>query len=148
MYLVAIMDWYSRRILTWRLSNTLDTTFCVDALNEALTLYGSPDIFNTDQGAQFTSQLFTTCLLNAGIKISMDGKGCWVDNVMIERFWKSLKYECVYLSDLASATEAKRVIKNWINFYNNERPHSTFGGQTLWQVYNQNLKEISTKQAA
>jgi len=148
MYLVAIMDWYSRRILTWRLSNTLDTAFCVDALQEALTLYDSPDIFNTDQGAQFTSQIFTTCLSHAGIKISMDGKGCWVDNVMIEPFWKSLKYECVYLSDLASAGEAKQVIESWIYFYNNERPHSTFGGQTLLQVYNQGLTDISMKQAA
>lgn len=97
LYLVAVMDWYSRKILTWRLSNTMDSDFCVDALNDAIQRYGKPRIFNTDQGAQFTSKVFTDVLKNAGILISMDGRGQWKDNVFIERFWRSLKYECVFL---------------------------------------------------
>lgn len=135
-YLVAIMDWYSRKVLSWRLSNTLDTLFCIEALQEALEIYGCPEIFNTDQGAQFTSQSFTEELNKFNIKISMDGKGCWMDNVFIERLWRSLKYECIYLSEFESVKEAKQAIENWFNFYNNNRPHSTFNGQTPEDVYN------------
>lgn len=135
-YLVAIMDWYSRKVLSWRLSNTMDTLFCLEALQEALNIYGCPEIFNTDRGAQFTSQSFTQELSKLNIKISMDGKGCWVDNVFIERLWRSLKYECIYLSEFESVKEAKQVIGNWFSFYNNNRPHSAFNGQTPEDVYN------------
>lgn len=135
LYLVAIMDWYSRKILSWRISNTLDTEFCVQALKEAIGRYGIPDIFNTDQGSQFTSFQFTNILKDYGIKISMDGKGCWMDNVFIERLWRSLKYECVYLNSFENGRHARVFIGNWMNHYNTERPHSTFDGQTPREVY-------------
>lgn len=135
LYLVAIMDWYSRKVLSWRISNTLDTEFCVQALKEALSLYGIPDIFNTDQGSQYTSLSFTNVLKDHGIKISMDGKGRWIDNVFIERLWRSLKYECVYLNNFENGQQAKGLIGNWINHYNRHRPHSTFDGQTPHEVY-------------
>ena len=135
LYLVAIMDWYSRKVLSWRLSNTLDTEFCTQALKEAITHYGTPDIFNTDQGSQFTSFKFTNILKDHEIKISMDGKGRWMDNVFIERLWRSLKYECVYLNNFEDGGQAKVLMGNWINHYNMSRPHSTFDGQTPHEVY-------------
>ena len=135
LYLVAIMDWYSRKVLSWRLSNTLDTEFCAQALKEAVARYGVPDIFNTDQGSQFTSFKFTNILKDHEIKISMDGKGRWMDNVFIERLWRSLKYECVYLNNFENGRQAKDHIGNWMNHYNLTRPHSTFDGQTPYEVY-------------
>jgi putative transposase len=124
-YLVAIMDWATRTVLSWRLSNTLDSDFCIDALEEALAKYGRPEIFNTDQGSQFTSQDFTQVLKEAGVRISMDGKGRWMDNVFIERLWRSLKYECVYLHDFQDGPQARQIIGAWLRYYNDERPHST-----------------------
>lgn len=135
LYLVAIMDWYSRKVLTWRLSNTMTTDFCEEALREAISLYGAPQIFNTDQGSQFTSFQFTNVLKDYHIKISMDGKGRWMDNIFIERLWRSLKYECVYLYHFENGKEAKTKISQWINHYNLTRPHSTFDGQTPHEVY-------------
>lgn len=135
LYLVAIMDWYSRKVLSWRISNTLDTEFCAQALKEAIGCYGIPDIFNTDQGSQFTSFQFTNILKDHGVKISMDGKGRWMDNVFIERLWRSLKYECVYLNNFENGHQAKVLIGNWMAHYNRERPHSTFDGQTPYEVY-------------
>lgn len=144
LYLVAIMDWYSRKVLSWRISNTLDVEFCVQALKEAIVHYGIPSIFNTDQGSQFTSFQFTNVLKDHGIKISMDGKGNWMDNVFIERLWRSLKYECVYLNNFENGDQARLHIENWINHYNTTRPHSTFDGQTPHEVYVRinNLNEI------
>ena len=135
LYLVAIMDWYSRKVLSWRLSNTFDAEFCAQALREAIDRYGIPDIFNTDQGSQFTSFQFTNILRDHGIRISMDGKGRWMDNVFIERLWRSLKYECVYLNNFENGRQAKDHIGNWMNHYNLTRPHSTFDGQTPYEVY-------------
>ena len=135
LYLVAIMDWYSRKVLSWRLSNTMDTAFCIEALEEAFMLHGRPEIFNTDQGSQFTSFDFTTVLKENGIKISMDGKGRWMDNVFIERLWRSLKYECVYLHAFENGLQARQEIGRWIAHYNETRPHSTFNGQTPNEVY-------------
>jgi len=136
-YLVAIMDLFSRKILTWRLSNTLDTRFCTEALNEALATYPKSDIFNTDQGAQFTSTEFTTILKQHDIQISMDSKGRWIDNVFIERFWRSLKYEEVYLRAYQSIPEAKAYISDYIQDYNHYRRHSSLDYQTPQSVYNQ-----------
>jgi putative transposase len=136
LYLVAIMDWQSRKVLSWRLSNTMDTHFCIEALEEALALYGVPEIFNTDQGSQFTSCEFTSVLKEHGINISMDGKGRWMDNVFIERLWRSLKYECVYLNALENGSQARHHIGAWLSPYNQTRPHSTFDGQTPDEVYN------------
>ncbi|MGB3562762.1 MAG: IS3 family transposase, partial [Thermoanaerobaculia bacterium] len=130
LYLVAIMDWSSRKVLSWRLSNTLEASFCVEALEEALERYEAPEIFNTDQGSQFTSLDFTSVLKNAGIKISMDGKGRWMDNVFIERLWRSLKYECAYLSEFATGSEARAGIGWWMSFYNERRPHSSLDDRT------------------
>lgn len=135
LYLVAIMDWATRYVLAWRLSNTLDARFCVEALNEALSRYGKPDIFNTDQGSQFTSLDFTGALKDAGTLISMDGRGRCMDNIFIERLWRSLKYEAVYLHELTDGFETERVIGAWIGFYNTERPHSALGGQTPAEAY-------------
>jgi len=134
-YVVAIMDWYSRRVLSWRVSNSMDADFCVDALEEAISRYGAPDIFNTDQGAQFTSDAFTGVLKAAGIQISMDGKGRWVDNVFVERLWRSLKYEEVYLKAYDSVAEARLGIGNYFRFYNCERRHQSLNRQTPDQVY-------------
>ena len=135
LYLVAIMDWASRLVLAWRLSNTLDAGFCTDALEEALARYGTPEIFNTDQGSQFTSIAFTARLQAAGIRISMDGRGRFMDNIFIERLWRSLKYEAVYLHDIADGFTARRVIGEWIGFYNAERPHMALGGRTPAEAY-------------
>ncbi len=135
LYLVAIMDWASRKVLAWRLSNTLDAEFCVAALEAALARCGRPDIFNTDQGSQFTSLAFTGCLAAAGIAISMDGRGRWMDNVFIERLWRSLKYECVYLNAFETGTEARAGIGRWIAYYNADRPHSSLGERTPDEAY-------------
>lgn len=135
LYLVAIMDWHSRRVLAWRLSTTQDTSFCVEALEEAIERYGQPEIFNTDQGSQFTSEAWTDVLKEHGIRISMDGKGRWMDNVFIERLWRSCKYECVYLNAFENMTDAKEKIGDWMGYYNHERPHSTFGDLTPDEVY-------------
>ena len=135
MYLVAVMDWFSRRILSWKISNCLETQFCLDAVNEALSFFGTPDVFNTDQGSQFTSTDFTSLLMSSGIKISMDGKGRWIDNVMIERFWRTIKYEYIYLNEFNNGTELKQGVQQWINNYNTQRPHSSFGGQTPHEMY-------------
>ena len=134
-YVVAIMDWYSRKVLAWRVSNSMDADFCVDALEEAISRYGAPDIFNTDQGAQFTSEAFTGVLKEAGIRISMDGKGRWVDNVFVERLWRSLKYEEVYLKAYETVAEARLGIGNYFRFYNCERRHQSLDRQTPDQVY-------------
>ena len=133
-YLVAIMDWHSRKVLSWRLSNTMDSDFCVDALEEAIARYGAPEIFNTDQGAQFTSEAFTSVLKSHGIKISMDGKGRWIDNVFIERLWRSVKYEEVYLHAYDSVNQARTSIGRYLAFYNAERKHQSLG-MTPDQVY-------------
>ena len=138
LYLVAVQDWASRKVLSWRLSNTMDVSFCVEALQEALDRYGPPEIFNSDQGCQFTSLEFTQTLKDAEVKISMDGKGRWMDNVFIERLWRSLKYECVYLHDFSTGSEARAVIQWWIDLYNARRPHSSLGGLTPDEAY-QNL---------
>lgn len=145
LYLVAVMDWYSRKVLSWRLSNTLDAHFCVDALKEAIDIYGVPEIFNTDQGSQFTGFQFTNVLKDNGIRISMDGKGRWMDNVFIERLWRSLKYECVYLHSFENGKQAKTLMGEWINHYNMTRPHSVFDGKTPHEVYDQmsHMKGIS-----
>ncbi len=135
LYLVAIMDWFSRKVLAWRLSNTLEANFCVAALEAAIARHGRPDIFNTDQGSQFTSFAFTTTLKDAGIRISMDGRGRWIDNVFIERLWRSLKYECVFLNAFETGSEARNGIGSWIDYYNRRRPHSSFDGRTPDEVY-------------
>jgi len=126
-YLVVIMDWFSRRVLSWRLSNTMDSDFCVDALEEAIRHYGAPKIFNTDQGAQFTSEAFTSVLKASGVKISMDGKGRWIDNVFVERLWRSVKYEEVYLRAYGSVNEARSGIGDYLKFYNSQRKHQGLG---------------------
>ncbi len=133
-YLVAVMDWVSRYVLAWRLSNTLDGAFCIAALAAALRL-GTPEIFNTDQGAQFTSAAFTERVQAAGARCSMDGQGRFLDNIFIERLWRSLKYEAVYLHELADGFQAERVISNWVGFYNDSRPHSALDGRTPGEVY-------------
>ena len=135
LYLVAIMDWATRHVLAWRLSNTMDARFCVEALNDALGKYGKPEIFNTDQGSQFTSFDFTGVLKAAEVAISMDGRGRCMDNIFIERLWRSLKYEAVYLHELIDGFKAERIIGDWINFYNTERPHSVHAGQTPAEAY-------------
>jgi putative transposase len=136
LYLVAIMDWYSRKVLTWRLSNSLDSDFCVAALEDALEKYGTPEIFNTDQGSQFTSYEFTQTLKDSGVKISMDGRGRWMDNVMIERIWRTLKYGFVYLHAFDNGHDLKRGLGSWINMYNTRRPHSSLGDRTPYEAYN------------
>ena len=135
LYLVAIMDWATRHVLAWRLSNTMDASFCVEALEEALDRYGSPDIFNTDQGSQFTSFDFTGVLGRSDVTISMDGRGRCMDNIFIERLWRSLKYEAIYLHELTDGFKAMRVIAEWIEFYNTKRPHSSLDGRTPAEAY-------------
>ena len=135
LYLVAIMDWATRHVLAWRLSNTMDAGFCLEALNDALARYGRPEIFNTDQGSQFTSFEFTGVLKDADVAISMDGRGRCMDNIFIERLWRSLKYEAVYLHDLTDGFRAERVIGEWIDFYNTVRPHSALAGSTPAEAY-------------
>lgn len=135
LYLVAIMDWASRKVLAWRLSNTMEADFCVSALEEALDRYGAPETFNTDQGSQFTSDDFTRTLKEAQVRISMDGKGRWMDNVMIERLWRSLKYECVYLHAFETGSEVRQGLTRWINYYNAKRPHSSLDDRTPDEAY-------------
>jgi putative transposase len=139
LYLVVVMDWVSRAVLAWRLSNTLSADFCVEALDEALARYGSPEIFNTDQGSQFTSDDFTGTLKRHGVTISMDGKGRCMDNIFVERLWRSLKYEEVYLNAYATAAEAKAGIGAWLSFYNQERQHQSLGYRTPRQIYQESL---------
>jgi putative transposase len=134
-YLIAVMDWFSRRVLAWRLSTGMETGFCVEALREALDRYGSPEIFNTDQGVQFTSEAFTGVLASSGIRISMDGKGRYLDNIFIERLWRSLKYEDIYIKAYASVAEARRGIGDWLGFYNDERPHQALGYRTPREAF-------------
>jgi len=134
-YLAAVMDWYSRKVLAWRVSISLETTFCVEAVEEAMRRYGKPDIFNTDQGCQFTSQEFTDVLKQHQIAISMDGKGCWRDNVFVERLWKSVKYEEVYLRAYDSVSHARVSLARYFAFYNSRRPHSRLDRKTPDQVY-------------
>ena len=139
LYLVAVIDWASRAVLAWRLSNTMDATFCVDALDEALARFGKPEIFNTDQGSQFTSAAFTGRLATAGIRISMDGRGRWMDNVFIERLWRSLKDEDVYLKGYADGREARAGIGTWIAFDNGRRPHQALVGRTPMAVWRESV---------
>jgi putative transposase len=134
-YLVAILDWASRKVLSWRLSNTLSTHFCLEALDEALEAYDKPEIFNTDQGCQFTSAEFTDRLKGAGIAISMDSKGRCLDNIIVERFWRSLKYEMVYLQEFRTMMDLRQRIAHYVAFYNNERPHQSHGYETPTVVY-------------
>jgi putative transposase len=134
-YVVAIIDWYSRKVLSWRLSNTMDTHFCLEALDEALRKYDKPVIFNSDQGSQFTSDVFTGRLLQENIRISMDGKGRWIDNVFVERLWRSLKYEEVYLKAYESIKQAELEIDHYFVFYNEQRKHQSLNRLTPDQVY-------------
>lgn len=154
-YLCAVMDWYSRRVLGWAVSNTLDTSFCLEALKKAVRSAGCvPQIFNTDQGSQFTSEAWTGRLAQLGVRISMDGKGRWMDNVFIERLWRSLKHEEVYLRDYANVRELERGLDRWMERYNHWRPHQALGNQTPQQWYRPGAKvasasvETHTKQAA
>ncbi len=137
------MDWYSRRVLAWRLSNTMDSSFCIEALHEALSRFGQPEIFNTDQGSQFTAEAFTSVLLARGIKISMDGKGRCIDNVFVERLWRSLKYEEVYLNDYDNLVEARAGIRRYFGFYNDRRQHQALGYQTPASFYDGLVREAA-----
>jgi len=141
-YLAAVVDWNTRRVLAWRLSITLETAFCIEAVEEAMAKYGKPDIFNTDQGSQFTSVAFIKMLKDAKIKISMDGKGAWRDNVFVERLWRSVKYEEVYLKAYENVPEARAEIGRYLTFYNTKRPHSSLDGQTPDQAYFNRLPPI------
>ena len=134
-YLAAVVDWFSRKVLAWRLSITTDTAFCIEAVEDAMARFGKPEIFNTDQGSQFTSREFTGLLIAADIRISMDGKGAWRDNVFVERLWKSVKYEEVYLRAYASVSEARASIGRYLDFFNTRRPHQGLGRQTPDQAY-------------
>ena len=138
-YLTVIMDWYSRKVLSWRLSNSMDTSFCIDALEEAIHRFGRPEIFNTDQGSQYTSEAFTRVLKDNDIRISMDGKGAWRDNVFVERLWRSVKYEEVYLNAYESMAEAKQSLKQYFEFYNQKRKHQTLKAKPD-QVYYESIK--------
>ncbi len=135
LYLVAIMDWHTRKVLAWRISNTLEAEFCAEALNEAIARFGPPEIMNTDQGSQFTSFAWTERLRRSGVRISLDGKGRFLDNIFVERLWRSLKYECVYLHAWETGSEAKAGVAKWIEFYNRRRPHSALGGKPPAVVY-------------
>ena len=141
-YLVAVLDWYTRRVLSWKVSITMDVHFCLEAVEEAIERYGTPEIMNTDQGSQFTSQAFTGLLKENEIKISMDGKGSWRDNVFIERLWRSVKYEDIYLRAYDSASAVRTGLNRYFNFYNSRRPHSSLDGQTPDQVYFNSLPQI------
>ena len=134
-YLAIVLDWFSRRVLSWRLSITMEAAFCVETLEDALACHGKPDVFNTDQGSQFTGSAFTGVLANNGIAISMDGKGAWRDNVFVERLWRSVKYEEVYLRAYDSVSEARASIGRYLDFYNGRRPHSSLDGTTPDKAY-------------
>ena len=140
-YLVAVIDWYSRQVLSWRISNTLTTDFCIDAVREAIARYGCPEIFNTDQGSQFTSMEFSQLLKDHEIRISMDGKGCWRDNVFVERLWRSVKYEDVYLKAYDSVSAAKASLGIYFNFYNTRRPHLSLDGKMPDTIYYASLQQ-------
>ena len=140
LYLVAIMDWHSRSVLAWRLPNTMDTEFCVAALEEAVDRYGVPEIFNTDQGSQFTSLEFIQAPKDAGVVISMYGKGRWMDSVMIERIWRSVKWECLYLRKMETGSQARKILRDWFQFYNDQRPHTAFDGRRLVEVYCERIR--------
>jgi len=146
MYLVAVMDWHSRLVLSWRLSNTLDTEFCLAALDDALTTYGRPDIFNTDQGAQFTSHEFTSLLLENQIAISMDGRGRALDNVFIERLWRSLKYEDIYLKDYESGADLSYGLERYFDFYDHRRIHQALDYRTPHEVFTASLRTSHGRQ--
>jgi putative transposase len=135
LYLVAVMDWSTRKVLSWRVSNTMDVEFCIEALEEALARFGRSEIFNTDQESQFTSPRFTGVLRDAGVRISMDGRGRWMDNVFIERLWRSLKYECIYLHAFETGSDLRAGLAYWIGYYNARRPHSTLAGRTPDEAY-------------
>ena len=141
-YLAAVVDWFSRRVLAWRLSITLETEFCLDAVNEALARHGKPEIFNTDQGSQFTSVAFTGLLQEQKIAISMDGRGAWRDNVFVERLWRSVKYEEVYLRAYDSVSDARASLGRYLVFYNSKRPHSSLGARTPEQAYLDHLPQV------
>jgi putative transposase len=147
LYLVAIMDWASRAVLAWRLSNTMDVSFCIGALEEALARFGTPDIFNSDQGSQFTSRAFTSTLEKAGVQISMDGRGRYMDNIFIERLWRSLKHEDIYLKHYADGREAREGIASWIAFYNGRRPHQALGYRTPMSVWRQGTSGMLDEKA-
>ena len=132
--MVAVMDWSTRKVLSWRVSNTMEVDFCIEALGEAMDLFGRPGIFNSDQESQFSPR-FTDVLTKAGVRISMDGRGRWMDNVFIERLWRSLKYECVYLHAFETRSELRAGLTWWIGYYNNRRPHSGLDGQTPDEAY-------------
>ena len=134
-YLAVVLDWFSRRVLSWRLSITMEAAFCVETLEDALARYGKPDVFNTDQGSQLTGAAFTGVLASNGITISMDGKGAWRDNVFVERLWRSVKYEEVYLRAYDSVSDARASLGHYLDFYNNRRPHSSLDGMTPDQAY-------------
>jgi len=134
-YLIAVMDWFSRRVLAWRVSITLEADFCVEALRDAMHRFGQPEIFNTDQGVQFTSAPFLTELETQGVRISMDGKGRFLDNIFIERLWRSLKYECIYLHAFETGSALRAGLREWIGYYNARRPHSTLAGRTPDEAY-------------
>ena len=140
-YLVAVMDWATRKVLSWRLSNTLDNSFCIDALEEAITQYGIPDIFNTDQGSQFTSLDFTDILSQVGIRISMNGRGRWMDNIFIERLWKTVKYEDIYLKAYSSIADVRKWLKVYFERYNSRRRHQGLGDRTPDEIYLTTLPE-------
>ena len=142
LYLVAIIDWASRAVLSWRLSNTMDTRFCIEALEEAIARHGKPRIFNTDQGAQFTSAAFTAKLEAAGIAISMDGRGRFMDNIFIERLWRSIKYEEIHLKAYVDGREARAGIGSWMTFYNTRRPHQALNNQTPMSVWRAAVEKI------
>jgi putative transposase len=142
-YLAAVVDWFSRRVLAWRLSISMAIDFCVEAVEEALAKYGKPEIFNTDQGSQFTSIEFTRTLSSNGIAISMDGKGAWRDNVFVERLWRSVKYEEVYLRAYASVTDARASIGRYLDFYNRKRPHSSLDARTPDCAYYEHLPQVA-----
>ena len=143
MYLIAIMDWATRKVLSWRLSNTLDTRFCVEALKEALLKYGAPEIFNTDQGSQFTSETFTSVLKTWNVRISMDGKGRFKDNIFIERLWRTLKYERIYLKSYETGTELSKDLTFWFTWYNQNRKHSSLDKQTPNEAYSKRPEQLS-----
>ena len=142
-YLAAVIDWFSRRVLAWRLSITMEADFCVEAVEEALARHGRPEIFNTDQGSQFTSAAFTGVLTDSGIAISMDGRGAWRDNVFVERLWRSVKYEEVYLRAYDTVAEARASLGRYLGFYNARRPHSSLDRQTPDQAYFTRLPQIA-----
>lgn len=142
LYLVAVMDWATRKVLSWRLSNTMETDFCIEALEEALARDGAPEIFNTDQGSQFTSPRFVEVVQAANARVSMDGRGRWMDNVFIERLWRSLKYECIYLHAFETGSELRAGLSRWIDYYNADRPHSGLGGRTPDEAYGPATNDI------